>query len=446
MTAHTPTTEGRPTVNPQPSPADPLQGVDYADARDATSPAAGAGALDLIAAYLARFVTYPSHHAHAAHVLWCAHTHLLDVFDTTPRLVFTSADPGSGKSRALELTELFAHNAVHSVGGSTAWMVRTGSTATGTTMLVDEYDTVFALGRNASNEYMRSILNAGHRRGPKVGRVDKLPNGGMQPVQFDPFGAVALAGLGSLPATIRDRSIIVRMRPPTHGERPAPWRRRDHAPEAEAILAHLTAWTEEAAATLTDARPSLPPGIVDRRADVWEPLIAIADAAGGTWPRAARDAALWFLESASARPISWGVQLLGDLRTVFDQRPGCTYLWTADLLTALRNLPESAWDPAAGGHELTPRTLARMLSDYDIRSRDVREGNDVRKGYTRSAFLDAWDRHLPDPHDSDSTDSGREHDEQSARRRNRKRGRRGRASTAEATTNGTGHTMSSTSA
>lgn len=412
-------------MHPQTNPTDPHEDAGHASTPRPTDPTSGAEVLDLIAAYLSRFVTYPSPHAHVAHVLWCAHTHLLDVFDTTPRLVFTSADPGSGKSRALELTELFAHNAVHSVGGSTAWMVRTGSTAAGTTMLVDEYDTVFALGRNASNEYMRSILNAGHRRGPKVGRVDKLPNGGMQPVQFDPFGAVALAGLGSLPATIRDRSIIIRMRPPTHGERPAPWRRRDHAPEAASILELLTDWANEAAPALADARPALPPGIVDRRADVWEPLIAVADAAGGAWPRAARTAALWFLENASTRPISWGVQLLGDLRTVFDQRPGCTYLWTADLLAALRNLPESAWDPSAGGHELTPRTLARMLADYDIRSRDVREGNDVRKGYTRSTFIDAWDRHLPDPQDDADPSTADVHGERSARRRNRKRGRRG---------------------
>lgn len=30
--------------------------------------------------------------------------------------------------------------------------------------------------RTASDEYMRAVLNAGHRRGPMVGRVDKQPD------------------------------------------------------------------------------------------------------------------------------------------------------------------------------------------------------------------------------------------------------------------------------
>jgi hypothetical protein len=48
-------------------------------------------ALDLVASYLRRFVAYPSQHALVAHALWIAHTHLLDEFDTTPRLAFMSA-------------------------------------------------------------------------------------------------------------------------------------------------------------------------------------------------------------------------------------------------------------------------------------------------------------------------------------------------------------------
>lgn len=354
-----------------------------------------AAVLDLVGTYLSRFIVYPQPEALRAHVLWCAHTHLLEQFDSTPRLVFTSADPGSGKSRALELTELFAFNATHSVGGSTAWMVRTSSASPGT-MLIDEYDTIFALGRNSNNEFMRAILNAGHRRGPTVGRVDKLPSGAMQPASFDPFGAVALAGLGSLPATIRDRSIIVRMRPPGPGERPSPWRSRDHGAEAAAIFDELAGWAASVAEQIADARPALPPGIVDRKADVWEPLIAVADAAGGDWPAAARRAATWFVENAAAKPISWGVQLLEDIRKVYTGT-GTTALWTADLLEGLRALPESPWDPEAGGYDLKARDLARMLGDYDIRSRDIRQGDAVRKGYERNAFLDAWARHLTDP-------------------------------------------------
>jgi hypothetical protein len=59
--------------------------------------------LDLLESYLGRFVAYPSVHALVAHVLWIVHTHLMECWDTTPRLAFMSAEKASGKTRALAL-------------------------------------------------------------------------------------------------------------------------------------------------------------------------------------------------------------------------------------------------------------------------------------------------------------------------------------------------------
>ena len=44
--------------------------------------------------FLGRFVLYPSEHAQTAHTLWCVHTHLMHLWDTTPRLAFLSPEPG----------------------------------------------------------------------------------------------------------------------------------------------------------------------------------------------------------------------------------------------------------------------------------------------------------------------------------------------------------------
>ena len=70
----------------------------------------GAKLLDDVHAFLGRFVAYPSEHAHVAHTLWIAHAHLMDVWDSTPRIAFLSPEPGSGKTRALEVTELLVPN------------------------------------------------------------------------------------------------------------------------------------------------------------------------------------------------------------------------------------------------------------------------------------------------------------------------------------------------
>src|SRR6516162_9623659 len=72
----------------------------------------GAAILDGAFAFLKRFVAYPSEHAHVAHVLWIAHAHLMDAWESTPRLAFLSPEPASGKTRALEITELLVPDPV----------------------------------------------------------------------------------------------------------------------------------------------------------------------------------------------------------------------------------------------------------------------------------------------------------------------------------------------
>ena len=75
-------------------------------------------------AFIGRFVAYPSDHARVAHALWVAHSHLMDRWDTTPRLAFLSPEPASGKSRALEITELLVPRPVPTVNASSAYIFR----------------------------------------------------------------------------------------------------------------------------------------------------------------------------------------------------------------------------------------------------------------------------------------------------------------------------------
>ena len=62
--------------------------------------------------FIGRFVAYPSDHAHVAHALWIVHAHMMDRWESTPRLAALSAEPASGKSRLLEVTELLVPNPV----------------------------------------------------------------------------------------------------------------------------------------------------------------------------------------------------------------------------------------------------------------------------------------------------------------------------------------------
>jgi hypothetical protein len=71
-------------------------------------------------AYQKRFVCYPSTHAAVAHTLWIAHTYMLGAWESTPRLAFLSAEPTSGKTRSLEISEPMVPNAVSTVNASAA--------------------------------------------------------------------------------------------------------------------------------------------------------------------------------------------------------------------------------------------------------------------------------------------------------------------------------------
>src|SRR5262245_44926033 len=95
--------------------------------------------------FIGRFVSYPSDHERVAHTLWCLHAHLIEHFDTTPRLAFLSPEPGSGKSRALEMTALLTPRVAKTMNATPAYIYRKIQEAEGRplTIIYDEIDALF---------------------------------------------------------------------------------------------------------------------------------------------------------------------------------------------------------------------------------------------------------------------------------------------------------------
>jgi hypothetical protein len=120
--------------------------------------------------FLGRFVAYPSERAHVAHVLWIAHAHCMDAWESTPRLAALSPEPASGKTRLLEISALLVPNPVEAINVTPAYLFRKVGGEDGLpTILFDEIDTVFGP-KAKENEEIRALLNAGHRRGAMTGR------------------------------------------------------------------------------------------------------------------------------------------------------------------------------------------------------------------------------------------------------------------------------------
>jgi Protein of unknown function (DUF3631) len=349
----------------------------------------GAEVLNDVCAFLGRFIAYPSEHAQIAHTLWIAHAHMMESWDSTPRLAFLSAEPGSGKTRALEISELLVPNAVENVNMSPAYLFRRIGADIGLpTLLVDEIDALFN-GKSQSAEEIRGLLNAGHRRGAMVGRC--VIHGKTVTTEESPaFCAVALAGLGFIPHTLMSRSIIIRMRRRAPNETVEPYRRRDHGAAGEALHDRLATWAAPRIEAMSKARPDMPRGVEDRAADCWEPLLVIADAAGGHWPDISRDAAVALVSASREANPSLGIRLLEDIRTAFQ---GDDKLSTEQLLSRLISLPESPWANLKG-KPLDDRGLAARLRKYEVRPKTIRVGNHTPRGYERTDFEDPWARYL----------------------------------------------------
>lgn len=341
---------------------------------------------DAVHAFLGRFVAYPSEHARVAHALWIMHTHLMDCWDSTPRLAFLSAEPASGKTRALEITGLLVPNPIVTVNVTPAYLFRKVGSDEGATVLFDEIDTIFGP-KAKDNEDLRGLLNAGHRRGAMTGRC-VVRGATVLTEELPAYAAVALAGLGWLPDTLLSRSIVVRMRRRHGGEHVEPYRPRIHEAEGWRLRDMVGTWAVNVKPQV--GWPQLPIQITDRDADVWEPLVAIADAIGGPWPVRAREAGVTLVTEAKEVEPSLGIKLLVDAKQIFV----ADEMSSKSILEALHGLEESPWADLRG-KPLDERGLAQRLRQYGLKSRTVRIGTATMKGYVRTDFIDVWRRYLP---------------------------------------------------
>lgn len=359
----------------------------------------GAELLDELLATITRYVAFPDEHAAAATALWIATTHALPAFQHAPRLAITSPQKRCGKSRTLDVISGTCHRPLVSVNATVAAIFRSIGDKHPPTLIIDEADTLFGTKRAAEqNEDLRALLNAGHQRGRPALRCVG-PN--QIPTEFSTFAMAALAGIGAVPDTITDRAINITMRRRTSAERVSQFRTRRDGPILENLRTKLATWAADRIDELSAAEPGMP--VEDRAADTWEPLIAVADAAGGHWPQTARVACKALVDQAtdSDEEQSLATKLLADIRDVFSTRNGVAFLASTELVAELRHIEDSPWDD----YDLNARKLAHRLRQFGIKPGRA-ERNTVR-GYALETFADAFARYTR-PHPSNPSATGDE--------------------------------------
>lgn len=353
--------------------------------------------LDDVRKAITRYVVLPSAEAADAVALYVAATYTAKEAHVAPRLLVESPEPRCGKSRLINdvLSNLVSNKFVAS-NPSAAAIVHSISPENPPTLVLDETDTIFTKsGGDDRTELLRGVLNSGFNRGSPVLRWDAQAR---KLDECPTFAFAILAGInnGRMPDTIRDRSIVITLRRKLPTETAERFRLRRSAPALVELGAELGDVISPMAADIADAEPELPDELDDRAQDLWEPLFAVADQAGGYWPSRCHAAALALSAGRDGEDDptrATGKRLLQDIAQVW--MPGQERMASADMRVALTKLDDSSWADYEFGREITAQQIAALLRPYGITPKTMRIGDRTPKGYERRQFTDAWARYAP---------------------------------------------------
>ena len=367
-------------------------------------PVDGPTLLDDIAAALKRYVIMAEHARHVT-ALWSVHTYLLDCFLISPRLAIRSPMKRCGKTTLLDVLGWLVWRPLPTANVSAAALFRVVE-AYRPTLLVDEADTFLG-----EADELRGVLNSGHRKG---GQVLRTVGDDHEPRAFATYSAVAIGIIGNLPDTLGDRSIAVDLKRKLASEAAQSFR-VDRVGHLEVLARKTARWAADNADRITEADPAMPDGLFNREADNWRPLFAIAEAAGGEWPRRVREAATQ--AAAGSEAASLVELLLGDIRDIFAKRKKnkverSDEIPSADLVGALVAIEGHPWAELGKNRKpLTQNRLARLLKPLGIAPDRIGPEGGQARGYCLSQFTEAFGRYLG-PEGASKPSSRQECDEQ----------------------------------
>lgn len=143
---------------------------------------------------------------------------------------------------------------------------------------------------------------------------------------------------------------------------------------------------------IANARPEIPSGLNDRAADIWEPLLVLADLAGGEWPNLARQAAVNLsLKAQENNPI--GSLLLDILLTFINTEKDRVFSRT--MVAWLNSYKDRPWMEMRRGKEINELWLAQQLRPYGIRPKTIWIEESAAKGYLKEDFAEVFPRYIP---------------------------------------------------
>ena len=370
----------------------------------------GAELLNALATWIRRYVVLENA-AIDTLALWVLHTHGFELRDVTVYVGLESPQKRCGKTTLLTVLSEVVNRPIVAANISSPAFFRVIEEMQ-PTLMIDEADT--ALHRN---DELRGILNSGYKRktayvvrvaneGPhndqgratrdesqnlgeagakrkeeRRGRVSRL-------VRYSSWCPKAIATIKHLPETLQDRCIVIEMHRKKHGEA------CERLPELAGteLRRKCARFVRDHGEAIGKVRPGIPVDLHDRAAEIWEPLLVLADLAQGGWPERARKAAVSLTRSGVEEGAIGA--LLFDIMIRF-MRGDRERLFSRDLAWELNAWGDRPWVELKKGKEVTELWLSRQLLPYGVRPRTMRIGEEVAKGYFREDFDEVFRRYIP---------------------------------------------------
>ncbi|MFW2160452.1 DUF3631 domain-containing protein [Acinetobacter beijerinckii] len=314
--------------------------------------------------------------------LWVIKTWCMPAFKVAPILAIRAFTKEAGKSQLLNLIGCLCYNPVSTSNITPAALFRYIE-QNKPTVLIDEADTFLS-----RSEDLRGIINAGFE---STGRVIRCVGQDNEPTEFNVFGPKAIAGIGNSPSTIQSRSILVHIYRKPLQIKKENLRKADKS-DFENVKQLLARWSSDHIDLLATYEPQMPDRLSDRQKDCWEPLLAIAELLGVEIAQEARNAAIEICKINSDEPHVNELMLF-DIRRAFAEQK-IDRLSTIDLINALCEDDEAAWRYLNKGGKITPRQLAQILKQFNISSKQIRFGEQTKKGYDIADFQECFSKYL----------------------------------------------------
>lgn len=352
-------------------------------------PVNGAEVLDAVSRVFNDHVMLPESAADVL-ALWCAHAHVYDCFEHTPRLNFRSPEKRCGKTTALKKLRAFVPRPLLSELLTEATVFRTIQEYK-PTLLADEVNNWMH-----DKPELLAVLNGGHEKGAVVPRCA----GDEHKVRlFNVFAPVALAGIGSLPDQLHDRCIVINLERAGPGDLLQPRLDQYYVKREKELARKLTRFCLDSRAAFATADPEVPAQRHSRLFDNWRPLYAIAQVAGAGWLERV-NAAFTKLNAREDRDAeSPRIRLLTDIRQILLDKGLIgqqVVITSAELASSLHGIEDAEWQEWGRRQQpIAKSEVARLLRQFKIVPTVKRLGPSTARGYWVPDFIPVFKRYLP---------------------------------------------------